>query len=188
MLRSVPNHLRDPIVTRFVLYRLHRLQTLLASPQAVVLKVVEVIRPILHHLAPLRQVGSAIVGVAERVAHRVDKLMFDEVGTETQHLIEKGTKTCVIKGCAASQVWQTGSRGPQAARNGHSPGEQPSQQNASVARPANLCSQPEAFIFNMQKVPWMPVSVLTFNLNQQYAVELFVYLRGRPVAGMPALA
>ena len=45
---------------------------------------IQVIRPSLHHLAALRQMRSAVVGAAVRVAYCVRELVLDVIGAKAQ--------------------------------------------------------------------------------------------------------
>jgi hypothetical protein len=56
------------------------------------LKLVEVIRPLLYHLAPLGKMRRAVVGAPGRIAHGVGKLMLNVIGAYPQHFIEDGSR------------------------------------------------------------------------------------------------
>ena len=55
-------------------------------------KLVQVISPLLHHLAAFGQVGCAVVGAPIRVSNRMGELMFDKIGAKTEHFIKNGSR------------------------------------------------------------------------------------------------
>src|SRR5262245_5604738 len=56
------------------------------------LELVQIIRPLLHHLASFRKVRCAVVCASVGVAHGVGKLVFNVIGTHAQHFIENGSR------------------------------------------------------------------------------------------------
>ena len=52
------------------------------------LQLVQIIRPLLHHLPALGQMGRAVVGAPVRVAHGMGELVFDEIGADAEHFIQ----------------------------------------------------------------------------------------------------
>lgn len=53
---------------------------------------VQIIAPRLHHRPTLLQVRRAVVGPPQRVSHRMGKLLFDDVGRETQHFVQNSSR------------------------------------------------------------------------------------------------
>ena len=59
-------------------------------------QLVEVVRPLLHHLPALRKVSSSVVRTPIRVSHSMGELMFNQIRANSQYFIENcsghGTK------------------------------------------------------------------------------------------------
>lgn len=57
------------------------------GPGRICFQRLQVVRPLLHHLAAFGEKCSAIVGAPIRVFHGMSELMFDKIHTDAQHFI-----------------------------------------------------------------------------------------------------